>query len=123
MFIIKYNISVKLLFSVWLIALVAFSSCKQQPSGDKKVAEIEVYQDTTFIQEFHEAFLIGKNTGENEVRSIAVDTESNVWIATAAGVFRKSSNSREWIPVITGEDRGPAYSVEIATNGTVFLET
>ena len=123
MIICKNNISVKLLFSVWLLVFVAFYSCKQQPADVKKIAEFTTYQDTAFIQEFHEAYFIGENEADNEIRGIAVDNESNVWVATASGIFRKEKDSKIWEPVISGEDRGPAYSVEIAADGTVFMGT
>jgi hypothetical protein len=81
------------------------------------------YSDDTFFQEVHEAFFIGENPTDNEVRDLAVDQENKVWVATAGGVFRKSNASKEWSPIITGENRGPAYAVEVDQGGTVFLGT
>ena len=97
-------------------------SCKKEIKKTSLMKE-EIYQDGPFIQEFHEAFRVGDNPADNEVRSIAVDSASNVWIATAAGVFRKGAETREWKPVIEGKDRGPAYAVAMEREGTVLLGT
>ncbi len=108
-----------------LSLMVYFSSCENsekeiQHSG---VAQDTVYLDKPFIQETHEAFYVSGNERDNEVRSIAVDENSNVWIATAGGVFRKNANDRKWISVITGEERGPAFSVAIGSDGAVLMGT
>ena len=69
-------------------------------------------QTTGFWQEYHEAYPVGATPNENEVRSIAVDRQSNVWIATAAGVFLKKQGDNKWSPCLAaGEDKGPAYAV------------
>ena len=80
-------------------------------------------KDIPFIQETHTAFPVGNGAKSNEVRSIAVDQLQHIWIATADGVFRKNTDSRTWIPVITGEERGPAYDVAVREDGTVLLGT
>ncbi len=80
-------------------------------------------KDIPFIQETHTAFPVGNGAKSNEVRNIAVDQLQHIWIATADGVFRKNTDSRTWIPVITGEERGPAYDVAIREDGTVLLGT
>jgi len=98
-------------------------SCRQETNKVESISSEDVYQDVPFVQEFHDAFKISNNTVDNEVRSIAVDRESNVWIATASGVFLKKADSRVWDPVITGDDRGPAYSVVVNLNGEVLLGT
>ena len=36
--------------------------------------------DTAFLQEYHEGFIVGNDEGDNDVRSIAIDESSNVWI-------------------------------------------
>lgn len=76
-----------------------------------------------FIQETHLAFTVGSDPKSNEIRSIAIDAQRNIWIATAEGVFRKLSNKTIWVPIITGENRGPAYSVAVDSNGVVLLGT
>jgi ligand-binding sensor domain-containing protein len=73
------------------------------------------------VQETHSAFPVGSDKAANEVRSIAVDPQQNIWIATAAGIFQKSAGSSDWKPVIAGEERGPAYAVAIKEDSTVLL--
>jgi len=67
--------------------------------------------DTAFWQEYHQGFIVGKEEGDNDVRSIAVDQSSNIWIATASGIFMKDKNKDTWLPVIDETSRGPAYAV------------
>lgn len=98
---------------------LAVSCKKEQPAQTASL----IYQDKPFIQEIHEAFPIGHGAAENEVRSIAADQESNIWIATAAGIFQKKKESREWISMINSADNGPAYAAEPDANGTMWLGT
>jgi streptogramin lyase len=79
--------------------------------------------DLPFAQEFHDGYNIGTNLLDNQVRGIVSDKLGNIWIATASGVFRKQPQARNWEPIITGEDRGPAYSVIANENGDVLLGT
>jgi len=67
--------------------------------------------DTAFWQEYHQGFIVGKEEGDNDARSIAVDQSSNIWIATASGIFMKDKNKDTWLPVIDETSRGPAYAV------------
>ena len=67
--------------------------------------------DTAFWQEYHQGFIVGNDEGDNDVRSIAVDESSNVWIASASGIFIKDSSKNTWSPVLDEDSRGPAYSV------------
>lgn len=76
-----------------------------------------------FKQETHSAFRIGGDPKSNEIRSIAVDSQQNIWIATADGVFQKMHSASTWKPIITGDDRGPAYSVSVDAKGIVLLGT
>lgn len=113
--------TIKFLFVI-IIILVAVSCIKQTDEKEKVQTEQE-YRDIPFIQETHEAYKIGENASDNEVRSIAVDPGSTVWIATASGVFKKKRDTHDWEPVISGVDHGPAYSVAVNLVGTVFLGT
>ncbi|WP_138992216.1 regulator [Larkinella sp. C7] len=108
-----YTLPLYLLFGL-------FWSCE---SGDRVVEEEAVYQDSAFWQEYHEAFPIGTRPDENEVRNVAVDRESTVWAATAAGVFRKKADQNTWTPVLTEADQGPAFAVEVANDSAVWLGT
>lgn len=108
---------------VGLVFLLFYSSCRHENIQQAEVFNDTIYNDITFVQEFHEVFKIGETSGDNEIRSIEVDRESNVWIATAGGVFRKGAETSDWEPVITGENRGPAYSVAVGNDGAVILGT
>jgi|WetSurMetagenome_2_1015567.scaffolds.fasta_scaffold00336_9 hypothetical protein len=103
--------------------VINFTSCRQEPGKIESISGDTIYHDVPFYQEYHDAYMISDNHSDNEVRSIAVDHESNVWIATAYGVFFKKAESRIWNPVITGDDRGPAYSVDVNSSGDVLLGT
>ncbi len=111
----KYHV-----LSLFLIVAILFVSCNEKT---KPHAEGEVYKDVPFIQETHDGYKISENADDNEVRSIAVDKESTVWVATASGVFRKKAGTRQWELIISGENRGPAYSVVVKEDGTVLLGT
>lgn len=80
-------------------------------------------KDTAFWQEYHEAYRVGAQSEENEIRSIAVDSYSNVWVATAAGVFMKKPGVAEWTCMITGKDKGPAYTVITGDANEVWAGT
>jgi hypothetical protein len=80
--------------------------------------------DTSFWQEYHEAYPIGKSAAENDIRSIAVDNNSNIWIATAAGIFMKKKNDSIWTSPFTNEaDNGPAYAVATDNQSLVWMGT
>ncbi len=105
-----------------LVTLITFIACNQKSVEKRETKNVD-YTDVPFIQETHEAFYVSDNDADNEIRSIAVDSNSNVWIATATGIFQKAADTHNWIPVITDENRGPAYSVAVTTNGDVLLGT
>ena len=109
------------LYSLPLYLLLGlFWSCG---SGDRVVEEEAVYQDSAFWQEYHEAYPISTRPDENEVRSVAVDRESTVWVATTAGIFRKQADKNTWSPVMTEADQGPAFAVEVANDSAVWMGT
>ncbi|MDO9341446.1 MAG: hypothetical protein Q7T72_13085 [Bacteroidales bacterium] len=110
------------LISTFIFTL-SLISCKQEAKKTESTSGEEIYQDIPFVQEIHDAYMVSNNQADNEVRSIAVDHESNVWIATASGVFLKKADSRVWDPVITDDDRGPAYSVTVNPDGDVLPGT
>jgi streptogramin lyase len=103
------------IFQAFVLSCLAFAGHSQTP---------DIYSSTSpFIQETHIAFPVGSGPLANDVRSIAVDKQQNTWIATAAGIFRKQSDSRKWDPVIEGDARGPAYAVAVADDGSILLGT
>ena len=71
----------------------------------------QTYTDKPFWQEYHEAYPVSKANDSNEIRSITVDSNSTVWIATPAGVFSKKENESIWRPLFAKEESGPAYVV------------
>jgi streptogramin lyase len=94
----------------------------QRSSGHAAYAGREV-PDTAFWQEYHQGFIVGKDEGDNDVRSIAVDQSSNVWIATASGIFMKGKNKDTWLPVIDETSRGSAYAVIADKASGVWMGT
>ena len=106
------------------ILLVYSTSCEKKVQQQQaSVLTDTLYHDEPFIQESQDAYKVSENATDNDVRSIAVDDDFNVWIATAGGVFKKDAGSRGWTPVITGDNRGPAFSVAVESNGSVLLGT
>ena len=79
--------------------------------------------DTAFWQEYHQGFIVGKDEADNDVRSIAVDQFSNVWIASASGIFIKNSQKNTWSSVLDEESRGPAYAVIADNESGVWMGT
>ena len=121
----KYKINISLKTGKYLIIMVLFLatvSCSKTSQKEKFQSDTN-YKDFPFIQESHDGFLVGENPSDNEVRSIAIDKESTVWIATASGIYKKADGSRIWEPAVSGEDRGPAYSVLIQNDGSVLMGT
>ncbi len=86
--------------------------------------ETSFVKDEAFWQEYHEAYPVGKTSEENEVRSIAVDNKSTVWIAGAAGIFLKKKDEKVWnSPFINDADKGPAYAVAADNQSSVWMGT
>ncbi|TKT89782.1 regulator [Dyadobacter frigoris] len=102
---------------MFLSFLVVFSCGKKSGSGDDSV-----YQDKAFWQEYHEGYSVGNSPEENDVRSIAIDAESNVWIAAGAGIFQKKKDSTIWNSLLPENEMGPSFAV-FAENKTVWLGT
>nr|WP_321486024.1 two-component regulator propeller domain-containing protein [uncultured Draconibacterium sp.] len=113
--------------SLFLISLViVFLSLSSCNSTEREVVQnsvkLQSYRDEPFAQEYHVAYKISDQPADNEVRNITVDGDGKVWIATTSGVFFKEPDSREWISITRGEERGPAYDV-LSVNDEVFLAT
>ena len=116
--IIKYH---KVL--ILLIFIQFLYSCNE--SGEKilETSEAFSYIDEPFIQETHQGYIISDCKTGNQVRSITADINSNIWIATASGIFRKNLDETCWVQIITGEERGPAYSVFCNSDGDILMGT
>lgn len=66
--------------------------------------------DTSFSQEYHVPhFPNGLN--DADIRNIAVDDQSQIWIATSEGIFKKQINAAMWEKILSGLEDGPAYAV------------
>ena len=74
-----------------MLSMVLTSCLQEQPSFNPPGETLAFYRDTAFWQEYQEAYVIGSTPIDNNVRSIVVDTQGNVWIATELGVFVKES--------------------------------
>lgn len=81
------------------------------------------YTDTAFWQEYHEIYRVDNKLSDNDIRSIAIDGESGVWIATATGVYRKEKNKKDWERIIKEKEKGPAYHIMVDNSGTVWIGT
>lgn len=97
-------------FLIFLFLMIALSACAQ-----------DVYTDKPFWQEYHEAYPVGKTHDSNEVRSITVDSNSTVWIATPAGVFIKKDKEQKWSALLNQNENGPAYTVKTDAHNNVWI--
>ncbi|WP_080055484.1 ligand-binding sensor domain-containing protein [Spirosoma aerolatum] len=79
------------------------------------------YQDQAFEQEYHEAYPLVVNGQSVAVRRITVDSQSTIWIASAAGVFMKSAAQPNWVSLPFPTEQGPAYAVAVDQQSTVWL--
>jgi len=90
-------------------------------STEENQSAVTTYTDTAFEQEFHEPYPIGTDSKTNDVRSLAVDRQGTVWAATAAGIYKKDTNQREWTSVLSVPDQGPAYAVAVDEQSVAWL--
>jgi streptogramin lyase len=77
--------------------------------------------DTPFVQEYHEAYPVGKEGACNDVRAIAADDAGGVWAATGAGVYRLDRDKKQWVKLIREADAGPAYDIVVDSTGDVWV--
>ena len=90
------------------LLVIIMGSCRPNSGSSSVSIEPTSYKDTIFSQEYHEGYPLGRGF-DGDVRSIAVDLEDNVWIATREGVFRKSKDEQAWLPVLPKEEQGPSF--------------
>ena len=109
-----------------LLLILSVISCKKsdyktdEPRGENK----SFYVDVPFEQEYHEGFLVNENRPEaNDIRAVSTDVDSNIWVATKDGVYRKKATSIDWQLMITDVDHGPAYDVALDSSGTMWMAT
>lgn len=77
-------------------------------------------EDLPFVQEYHEAFSLGTESGMNDVRAVAVDGAGNVWAATGAGLGVLKPSEQTWTWPLSEENRGPAFALAADPDGTVW---
>ena len=83
---------------------------------------LTAYSDTGFIQEYHEPYPVGKTAAENNIRSIAVDKNADVWVANEKGVFVKHPGTSDWSHLeFIEKDKGPAYCVKTDDQGGIWI--
>ncbi|MEO5978145.1 MAG: regulator [Chryseolinea sp.] len=110
--------------AIFVSALMLLSCQKNQETPAISASVDSVFTDTTFWQELHEGYPVGKSPSSNEVRSIRVASNGDAWIATAEGIFRKTSKTLTWENILPVSDQGPSFSVAIESNGTtVWMST
>ena len=94
----------------------------QQSAGSENGPQFII--DKGFWQEYHEAYPVSTIPTENNVRSIAVDQNLAVWIATATGIFRKKNGETKWLAIpFEDADKGPAYAVVVDEHNTIWMGT
>jgi streptogramin lyase len=96
------------IFSTFFLALY-LAGCSE--TAGVKQSDVQNGQDTVFWQEYHEPFSIGASPADNEVRSIAVDGQRNVWAATLSGIFIRRDNTSGWSGMLDEKDAGPSFCV------------
>jgi streptogramin lyase len=77
--------------------------------------------DTSFIQEYHEAYPIAQYGSANDIRAIAVDNTGNIWAATKAGVYRLNKGQKQWVAIMKESDSGPAYDIVVDNAGAIWV--
>ncbi len=112
-------------FQYFILTSFLFSCDNQRHLESKTEANKKsFYKDVPFIQEYHEGFILDKETKEaNDVRAIAPDKNDNIWTATKHGIYMKKPGSRQWELMIKGSDQGPTYDVKADGNGSVWMAT
>ena len=108
-----------LLFSI--LSLITIVSCSNQ--NGENVKEKKVYIDSPFIQEIHIGYKVGTDIQSNDVRSLAIDSSQNVWIATRSGVFVKRNNDETWQAIQDKDDRGPSFTMSVDSDNSVWFGT
>lgn len=90
--------------------------------GYGQTAEATFMVDKVFWQEYHEAYPVSSTGTGNNVRSIAVDKNATVWIATEAGVLVKKNGEAKWNAVTFSDaNKGPAYAVTVDDKNVVWI--
>ncbi|MBX3242514.1 MAG: hypothetical protein KIT80_05190 [Chitinophagaceae bacterium] len=103
---------------VWIVFLLSLSTPAFNQLSHYPVA----ISDTPFRQEYHVPHFPG-NLPAADIRSVAVDTERNIWVATAGGIFRKKEEEKNWQKVTEGLEDGPAYHILFHPESGIWAAT
>jgi Tfp pilus assembly protein FimT len=98
-----------------IILLICLFACQESPQQQTSVA------DSEFIQEFHQAFPLGNQPEINNVTTIAVDREDNLWAGTRTGLFFMAQMRGEWNALMTEKSAGPVFDISVDREGTVWI--
>lgn len=93
--------------SVIPLLLVAAVAAQAQPAAD-----------TPFSQETAERHSLGSSEAD-DVRSVAVDAQGNVWAATRAGVYALDKTSNHWKAITT--QAAPSFVAFTDSRGAVWI--
>jgi hypothetical protein len=77
--------------------------------------------DTPFTQEYHIAYPIKKNSPANNVRTIVIDMDDQVWAGTDAGLFLLNPVKSEWEEMFSEKDTGPVFDLTVDNTGVVWI--
>ncbi len=116
---INYMKKINVVFLFLSLVNIGFG---QQSTGSENGPQF--IKDKGFWQEYHEAYPVSSVPIENNVRSIAVDKNLTVWIATEAGIFTKKNGETKWLAIpFEDADEGPAYAVVVDEHNTIWMGT
>jgi ligand-binding sensor domain-containing protein len=101
--------------SIFLLAWILSVSAPASPAAG--------ITDSPFVQEYHEAYPIGLEAEQNDVRAITVDGTGDIWAGTKVGVFRFDSGKKQWAELMGKTDAGPVYDIVVDHAGTVWIGT
>lgn len=105
-----------------LIIMAGACNPGDQQSTHVQTTPIASYEDTPFIKEYHEGYIVDPSLPDaNEVRAIHVDADQNIWVATKNGIYKKTPERRDWQLMISGAEQGPAYDIESDRDGAVWI--
>jgi len=75
------------------------------------------YVDEPFIQEYHEPYPISETGSANDVKTIHVDHDQNVWAGTKIGLFKLDKDSKNWISFTPKDATGPVFDIYTDQSG------
>lgn len=108
--------------TLFIAILFLFRTGYSQPPTASQPATAPFAADKQFLQEYHEGYPVSSVPIENNIRSIAVDKQFTVYIATSAGILKKRDGDASWsLLPFADADKGPAYAVAVDDQGIVWM--